>query len=271
MRKPDRPTHGRVREPNGPELRLAQDDDAGHHRGPDPSRDQRQHAVHLAPLGHERGFEPGLPASGHRGSSQVIALAKHDQGHASQVAYGHPPAPREAMLSGNRKHELFLGQCRGVEVLMADGEDHESKVQLASLKPADEVPRPGLYQLEANPRIPLVEAREHGGNKGDGQTRRGAQGKLAVSESVELPNLGNSLVDASQYVTGERKQHPPGGSQARLSRAPVEQLGAELGLQPSDLGADRGLGHRQARRGPGEVAFFCHRHEVRELMQLDMS
>jgi hypothetical protein len=65
-----------------------------------------------------------------------------------------------------------------------------------------------------------------------------------------------------QQLGGLAHEHVPGGRQRHLAAAPVEQLRAELLLQPPDALTQRRLLHAQALGGPAEVTFFTYCQET---------
>ncbi|MNT06819.1 hypothetical protein D3C72_1415010 [compost metagenome] len=133
-------------------------------------------------------------------------------------------------------------------------------VQLSGLEGAPDLMAHAAGHLQPQARVRVGKGRQHG------------------RERVRREILGHSQPDASQArVAAELlfrlpheaddalripKQPLPFGRRGDVPPATVEQLAAELGLQPSDLLADRRLGKMHAHGGPREASGFHHRQEA---------
>ena len=95
---------------------------------------------------------------------------------------------------------------------------------------------------------------------------RRERGELEPS-GLQLDDPGDRVscfVDRSQHLARRTDQRLPRRGQAQATPDPMEQLRAQLRLQPADGLGERRLGHVQPSGGAGHAALFDHREEVAE-------
>ncbi len=132
----------------------------------------------------------------------------------------------------------------------------------------DQVVGVGLGEGDLDPGMVLVELRQQSRHVHGRARDHHAHGDVPAHQPGEL-------VDG-QPCAGHRPERGPGvrehgrARRREAHRAPraVEQLLAELTLQPADLGAHAGLGDVHPGRRLGEARLLHHRHEVLKLPQL---
>ena len=79
-----------------------------------------------------------------------------------------------------------------------------------------------------------------------------------------------AVLDGAERRTGRLEERGAGLRQLDAARGPLQQLDAELLLEPGDRRAQRLLGDVQAARGACEVQLLGDRDEVAQLPELDI-
>ncbi|MDT7648582.1 MAG: hypothetical protein QOC75_5582 [Pseudonocardiales bacterium] len=170
--------------------------------------------------------------------------------------------------------ESVAGRQRGQDAVLPHGDQpqlgagrdaaHEGRLQLAAAHPVQPDLGPGVLQLDGELGHQVGECPEYlvqpvtqplAGTHSDGH-----RGQLGHRRAGPLRRTeGGSGLGQEPFA---------GGGQPDVAGRAVEQLDAELALQPADLLADRGLNDGQPLGGPPEVQLLGHRDEVAQLPQL---
>jgi len=112
-----------------------------------------------------------------------------------------------------------------------------------------------------------VEAGQQLGQDRQGASAHHAHRDLAADQAGQLGHGQLGVRDRAESGPGERQHRRPDLGEPHRSAGTVEQLLAELGLQPTDLGTDPGLRHVHPVGRPGEAGFLGNRNEVLELVK----
>ncbi len=84
---------------------------------------------------------------------------------------------------------------------------------------------------------------------------------------VRGASRGRHALGHGDQLLGLRQHVPAVGVERRRARASVEQLDAQVFLQPPDLGADRGLRQAKLDPGPGKGSVPRHGDEGLEFLE----
>ena len=123
-------------------------------------------------------------------------------------------------------------------------------------------------RLTSIPGNACVEAGEHRGHLDPAGRQQSADRDPAADQAAQLVELAAHPVDLGEHAPGPRGHRLPGLGRDDAAAGALEQLGAELGLEPADLVRERRLGDVKLLGGAGEVAVAGDRLGVDELAQL---
>jgi hypothetical protein len=73
------------------------------------------------------------------------------------------------------------------------------------------------------------------------------------------------LVDLTRHPPGDLQERLSGRGEPHLAGRPVEELDAQLVLEPANVLGEGRLGDVHPFRGPAEVSFLRYRHEELDL------
>ena len=147
-------------------------------------------------------------------------------------------------------------------------EQREGEVDLTGVDVAEHLAGRALAQPDLDPRVRLGEPREQPGNVDRARREQGADGDPAADEAAKLVDLAAGALDLGEDAAGASREQLAGGGRHDASRRALEQLGAELGLEPPDLVRERRLGDVQLLGRAREVAVAGDRLGVAELAHL---
>ena len=173
------------------------------------------------------------------------------------------------MAAGDRGDQLLVDDPLEDEVVGVGGRADDADVEA-----------PGLQTLDLRSDAELAEGQIDVGARGaelpDGERHDRAGGglqepdreaaDLAARRAPRRLDPGLDLVDRALGIPAERCA---GGSDPDLTPVAMEELGPDLGLEPLDLLADRGLGDVDAVRRPAEVELVGDGQEVPQVAELD--
>ena len=101
--------------------------------------------------------------------------------------------------------------------------------------------------------------------------QQGADRDPPADEPAQLVELAADAVDLGEHAPAPGRDRLPGLGRDDAAAGALEELRAELGLEPPDLVRERRLGDVELLRGAGEVAMPGDRLGVDELAQLHRS
>jgi hypothetical protein len=194
------------------------------------------------------------------GGRQISVAAQRGERH--DLAVGELVAGRDRRDDRLLLDDVDLHPGRGV---LADADDRGVEPPLAQVVEQPVGVRRGERDLDAG--MVAVEAGEQGGQVDPVRGDRADRDPPAQQPGELLDR------EPRPRHRGERRprirQHGLAGlGEPYRAAGPVEQLRAELPLQPADLRAHPGLGDAHPLGGPGEAPLLGHRDEVLELPQL---
>ena len=196
------------------------------------------------------------------------ALGHADHGVGGNVGQRHALAARQQVMAGAAATSRSLMTGKPSRPGGHRGRARQREVGLPATTRSMSRSERVLDQRQLDAGVGRVERRQR-----VEQRRHSARGDHADHEpAAQHPG---DLVDGLADGAGRREDRPgvlerrrARGRQRRRAPRAVDQLGAELLLEPSDLGADPGLADVHALGRAGEVGLLGDRHEVLELPQL---
>src|SRR5450631_278888 len=168
---------------------------------------------------------------------------EHHESLVLQIAKGDPVGPCERMMVRADDDDLVSNE-RDPVVLIA-GEivgDHDRHVDLVHLQSAEEVGLLTLEQINLGVHVVYLELRESRVEIVGFHQWHCAEAHPVMRSSAEPPQTQENALVVAVRIACKRKEHLAGGRQVHSSRAPDEEIDAELFLKGLDL-----LGQRRLR------------------------
>ncbi len=202
--------------------------------------------------------------------AQAVAVIEEQQCLAVEFLEPHARAPRERMLGRNGEGEGLDVEFTGLEAIELDGEREYAQVELAGaqlreqrdglrLEQAEFEPRQRFAQLGRDPRQQV---------RPDGRYHREAQlaGKRIAMRARDLHHLVARVDDEPR--TGH--DLGPGIGERHALRLTLDELQPEGFLELAQLRRERWLAHEATLGRLAEMLQVGHRHEVAQVLQLDV-
>lgn len=164
----------------------------------------------------------------------------------------------QGVVRRQHRHQVLAEQQPALHGLQGQlaGDADQGEVQLPLTHRRQQRLALVLAQLDVHLRMTAVEGRQHiddvqPRHRGNQAHRQGAADGADRGRHVLLQprHRRQRLARMDQHCLA-------GGGDAHLTRQPLEQAGAQLGLQPGDLMAERRLHHMATFGGAGEMALF---------------
>ena len=124
-----------------------------------------------------------------------------------------------------------------------------------------------LDQRDGHARVAVVEAGEEFGQDRQRAPADHAHRDLPAHQAGQVVDGQPGVRHRVQGGPREREDGRPHLGQPDRTAGPVQQLLAELGLQPADLRAHPGLRHVHPARRPGKAGLLGDRHEILQLVK----
>ena len=145
------------------------------------------------------------------------------------------------------------------------GEQGEGGVDLVLLEVAGHVGGRPLAQADLDSGVGGGEPGEQAGHVELARGQQGADRDPAADEALELVDLVAHAVNLGEHAPRARGDRLPRLGRRDAAARALEELGAELGLEPADLVRERGLGDVELLGRAGEVAVAGDRVDISEL------
>ncbi len=239
----------------------------GEQRHAEARRDELADAAGAVGLERDAGREAH---GGGRGDEQRVQAAAGRQADERLVAHrgqrrgrGEAPAGRgdqDQVLGGQRLGSETLGQ-----VVVHGPDDHVDRAGVKLGEQLGDQPGP---QGERDPGVAAVKPRERPGQVDGGQDQRRADAEVPAQHGGQLVQVGTRTVELVEHRAGAGQEELSSVGERDAAGRPLQQDGAQLGLQPPDLGGHGRLGDAQLLGGPAESAVPRDGLEVDELPQL---
>jgi hypothetical protein len=143
----------------------------------------------------------------------------------------------------------------------------DPQLQLPGAEPSHLLEGGKMGHLALAARIALLQAAKEALDAGDREIGETAQPKRA--HAAGPARLGDRAVEAPQQLTSLLGEDPSGLGHRHHPRGSLEQLHAQLPLEPAYRLGERRLGDVQAPGGAPEVQLLDHRKEVAEVPKLN--
>ena len=243
---------------------------------------ERGHHAEVGRLERDPGAEAGLRAGRLQHDAQAARGGERDERLVAQRGEAHAPPPGERVVGRHGDHGRLARDQPAAEAggrLLARAEAHVGRGELAARDGGEQRVRLllGERDLDGRVRAPEGGDRAHDGPVGQrlDEPDREPAGEEALKRDDRLPPVrdrGQRRARVGQERRTRRGQRDRGPRRDRIVRrscpAAQEERLAELGLEPPDLHAHRGLRDRKPLRRAREVLLLGHRDEIGELREL---
>ncbi len=187
-----------------------------------------------------------------------------DEGLVGDVLDAHPGAPGQRVVGAQRQADLLVEQQDALQALGGDRLGGDGEVDVPGPQPAGHLLGGQLVQFDLHAGVGLLERRQRPAEGQEGLRGQPYRAEALPGGLGHRAPPGLQLAERALHVAAE---DPPGPVEAQPP-APVEQRGAQLGLQAGDAAAQRRLGDAQFGSRAAQVLQPRHGEELRERVQV---
>ena len=201
-------------------------------------------------------------------------MRERDERLVAQRGEPHRAARSQRVLGVDSEHRRLARHDPRLELrrrLGARAHPDERGVQLARRQRGEQRIGLVLHQGQVDPRVPAREGPERAYHAPVGQGLDEADRERPGEEPAQRRDGLAPVLDLRERGARVWQQRRAGRGQGHRAAVAQKHPLTELGLEPPDLLADRGLRDSEPLGGTGEVRLVGHRDEIRELPELHRS